>query len=291
MATLKEALRRIYHEMVIRRSTVRVIPAQAKTDLDCSPIFLMGIYRSGTTLLRYIVDSHSHICCPPESDFIAYLIPLINDRKCQIGLKRMGFEEDHVVQKLREFCLYFFENYAAACGKARWADKTPAYVDHLDFLLRLFPESQFVMIHRHGLDQAHSYTRGGTFMRETLRGYCRDGEDLRIGAVRYWHEKTQRVLDFEERRSEKCIHVLYERLCESSEEQLRLVFDFLGESWEPEVLEFYKFSHDKGAEDGRVMATSGISASRGHYHRWPPELVERCARIAESTLSRLGYKV
>lgn len=291
MAAFVEALRRVYHDMVVRRSTVRVI-APERAELEHPPIFIIGLYRSGTTLLRYVLDSHSRICCPPESYFMAALSLLVSDNRCSGGLESMGFDQEHVIQKIRELCLYFFGNYAISQGKPRWADKTPGYVDYLDFLLCVFPESQFVIIHRHGLDQAHSYTRGGTLMRESLREYCREeDEDLRVGAVRYWTDKTQKLGAFAKRYPEKCIQIFYEKLCQSPQGQIKMILDFVQEPWEPEVIEFYKFPHDVGREDGRVVATRGFSISRGHYQSWSPELVERCMQIAGPTMEYLGYGV
>lgn len=291
MANVKEILRRLYNDLVVRRSSVRVLPARESADLTEAPIFLVGVYRSGTTLMRYVIDSHSRICCPPESFFMGPLSALINDEQIRKSLQRMGFDQDHVARRLRRFCLYFFENYAQSCGKPRWADKSPSYVDHLDTLLRLFPESQFVIIYRHGLDQAHSFTRGGAYVNPACEGYCRPGEDFRLGAVRYWREKTEGVMRFEDAYPEKCRRIHYERLCEDPEGQLKPIFSFLNEPWEPAVLEFYRFRHDKGAEDGRAAATRGFSVSKDHYRAWPPQLLKQCVELAEPVLSRLNYSI
>lgn len=289
MASLKESLRRLYHDLVIRRSSVRVVPAVEHVDAACVPIFLIGVYRSGTTLLRYIVDSHSRICCPPESFFVAALTPLLLEDQYRLGLLRMGFDEEHVLQRIRSFCSYFFSNYAASHRKPRWADKSPSYVDHLDSLNRIFPGARFIMIYRHGFDQAHSFTRGGTLMRAALEGYCQSGEDLRVGAVRYWREKVEIMMQFEQSHPDQCMRIQYEDFCEHPEARAKRVFEFIGEEWEPQVLEFYRFQHDKGAEDGRVLTTRGFSPSRGHYEKWPAELRKRGLEIALPPLASLNY--
>lgn len=288
MATLKEALRRAYHELVHRRTRVRVTPARP-VELDEAPVFLTGTYGSGTTLLRYVVDSHPRICCPPESGFLGPLAAVADDERSRAGLAAMGFDDDHVAVKLRELTVYFFGNYAASAGKPRWADKTPAYVDHLDFVRRLFPEALFVLLVRHGLDQAHSFTRAGTFLRPELGDDCRDGEDLRIGAVRYWRRQTETMLDFESRHPERCFRLRYEDLCAAPEATLRPMFRFLGEAWEPRVLEFHQHRHDRGLEHGRVIATRGFEARSGHFRDWDPDLVDRCLTVARPWLERLGY--
>jgi protein-tyrosine sulfotransferase len=288
MASLREALRRAYHELVHRRSRVRVVAARP-VDLDEPPIFLVGTYGSGTTLLRYVVDSHPRLCCPPESGFLVQLAALAADERARAGLAGMGFDDDHVVAKLRELAVYFFGNYAASVDKPRWADKTPAYVDHLDFLLRLFPEALFVLVVRHGLDQAHSFTRGGTFSRPELAADCSAGEDPRLASVRYWRRQVEKMLDFESRRPDRCFRLRYEDLCADPEATLRPLFELLGEDWDPRVLEFHRQPHDRGFEHGRVIATRGFSASSGHFHDWGGDLAERCLDVARPLLDRLGY--
>lgn len=290
IAKSEDVLRRLYSDLVKRRSMVRITPAKAIA-LDHSPIFIIGVYRSGTTLLRYIIDSHSHISCPPESNFLAPLAQLATSTMYGASLASMGFDQAHVQHKLRELAIYFFGNYAASHGKVRWADKTPDYVDHLDFLRALFPEAQFIMIYRNGLNQAHSYTREGAFMRATLAGYCHEGEDLRVGAVRYWKEKVGQMMDFEQRYPQQCIRVRYEDLCLRPEQETRRLFAFLQEEWEPAVLEYHKFAHDKGSEDGRVGATKGVFVNENHYNHWPQTLLQACNGLAEPVLARLGYQL
>lgn len=289
MATWTEALRRLYREMVKRRSTVRITPA-APRQLQHPPVFLIGAFRSGTTLVRYIVDSHSRLCCPPETNFIRCLQPVVEDEYARGGLGPMGFDTEHVRQKMRDLCIYFFENYAAAKGKVRWADKTPDYVDCLPFLYSLFPEAQFVMIYRHGLDQANSMTRGGSTTRPAIAPYDRDGSDVRVAAVRYWRAQVEKMFAFERAHPEQCHRIFYEDLCEAPETHAKKLFNFLGEAWEPDVLRFYEQQHDTGHEDGRAAATRGFSVSRHHYVDWEAEVFQQCMKIAAPTLDALGYK-
>ena len=89
MGKLSERLRRMYRELVRGRTTLRVVAA-SELHLDTVPIFMTGVFRSGTTLLRYVVDSHSRICCPPESKFLRVLSELIGDRDHREGLSEMA---------------------------------------------------------------------------------------------------------------------------------------------------------------------------------------------------------
>ena len=287
MASAVEALRRIYGDLVWRRARVRIAtPVDPK--LDSEPIFLIGIYRSGTTLLRYVIDSHSSIACPPESEFLVHLHSLASDPRSLAGLDSLGYDHEHLVQRLRLFAAYFFEGYAASRQKPRWADKSPIYVDHLDFLAELFPTAKFVVLHRHPLDQIHSACRGGKYRPAALSNSS--GQDVRVDLAGYWSGKTRLLVDFTTREARRCHVLRYEDLCLDPKATLGPVFEFLSEAWEEQVLEFYRFEHDRGHEDGRVGATRGFSISTRNYLRWPPELVEQCLRIVETEMRAVGYE-
>jgi hypothetical protein len=290
MRSISEIGRRIYRELVRRRSTVRVVTA-AEPELKEDPIFLIGVYRSGTTLLRYIVDSHSRICCPPETKFLGAMEQLIDVEDNRVGFAGLGCDADHVVRQLRQFAAYFFENYARSRGKPRWADKSPPYTGHLDFIVRLFPSARFVMIHRHPLDVAHSMTRGGTHRPGYLGGYLRSDVDPRVCAGHYWRDHTAKMLAFEAARPEACFRLRYESLCESPQAALKPMFDFLGETWEPAVLEYHRFEHDVGNEDGRTGATREISINQGNYQVWPREMIQRVAEVVAPVMEKLEYRL
>jgi len=290
MATFSEALLRIYRELVKGRTTVRVVPAGA-AKLDCVPIFLTGVFRSGTTLTRYVIDSHSRIACPPESNFIRALEPLLSDKDNREGLATMGYDEEHVLARVRDFVAYCFENYARSHHKPRWADKTPAYVEHLDFVDRLFPTAQHLMIYRHPLDVAHSISKGGGHTPHYLKPYVERHGDPRVAAAAYWGECTQKMVDFEAAHPDRCHRIIYEQMCRTPEPLLRGAFAFLREPWEAAVLEYWKFPHDRGFEDGRAGATTGFAVSEGNYLAWPAEIISRAASTAGPCLGALGYKV
>ena len=284
-----ETLRRVYHDLIVRRSMVKVVQAKSFDDLSDPPVFIIGVYRSGTTLLRYILDSHSQFCCPPESDFILPLTELLEGQREPASLEAMGFDEAHVVQKLREVISYFFMNYAQSVQKKRWVDKTPSYVNCLGSLKKIFPEARFLMLYRHGLDQAHSMTRGGSFKRSVIDDDCQPNEDLRIGACRYWARQVNTMLEFEAAHPEACFRILYEELCGDSQPVLEKAFEFLEEPFEPQVLNYGDYQHTVGKEDGRALSAKKIQSASSHFAEWDPSLRQSCLEICNPALNALGY--
>lgn len=282
--------RQIYADLVRRRSRVRITVATTVHRSE-PPVFLVGPYRSGTTLLRYIVDSHSRFACPPESDFLAVLGQLVDDGRASSGLDSMGFDRDHVLAKAREMAEYFFGNYASSRGKPRWADKSPTYVDHLDVVRALFPDAYFVLLHRYPLDQIHSHTRGGQHTNAFIeRHRSHDGEDPRLPAARYWDRATASMIDFADADAAS-LQLTYEDLCADPRGVTARLFDFLGEPWEESVLHYERSPHDLGMEAARTRASRGFRLSSGAYEEWPDDIRAACGGIVAATAQRIGYAV
>lgn len=255
-----------------------------------SPIFVIGCHRSGTSLLRRILDSHSRIACPPESKFLLPLTDLLRDGASVRGLSSMGYGRDDVVRAVAAFASRFFEGYAAASGKARWADKTPNYVDRLPELWELFgPRARFVIIVRNGLDVVFSLVDAGRHY-PAIDGYIADaGGDRRVGAARFWREQNRRIDAFRLERADACHVVRYEELTTDPERVLRSMFRFLDEPWEPAVVDYQQFPHHAGFEDPDVRKRRRIEPNSGRFVAWPPEVRRSVAEACEPMLSLLGY--
>ena len=120
-----------------------------------APIFIVGCQRSGTTLLRLMLDSHRNISCGPETRFLRELEPIIGANWHRIS--RFGFSREYWISKLAEFFDSFQSEYAAARGKTRWADKSPLYALILPFIWELFPDAQVIHVIRDVRDVTASH--------------------------------------------------------------------------------------------------------------------------------------
>jgi hypothetical protein len=121
--------------------------------------FVVGCSRSGTTLLRAMLDSHPELAVPPESHFALAR----SARSLRRALRRepwFALWEIAAPDVRRLDCAdavrALFAAYAATRRKPRYADKTPHYVSHLPRLAARFPEARFVHVVRDGRDVALS---------------------------------------------------------------------------------------------------------------------------------------
>lgn len=285
---LRRSLRAVLDET--QRSRREIVAPEARCATE-RPIFVIGVHRSGTTLVRLVIDSHSRIACPPESFFLLPERALLDDAKALEGLLAMGFKLDHVVARLREHVAYFFELYAATKRKPRWADKTPSYVACLDFIETLFPDAQYVMVYRHGLDSACSIAQIPDIL-EAEPHIAACGGDRFAGAARYWATQCGAMRAFAAGHPGRCHEIFYEKLTSDPEPEARRLFAFLGEPWEPAVLEFYAQPHDRwaGLQDIKAVASRGFAPNVGSWRQQPAERVRAMLAQAGPMLAALGYE-
>jgi hypothetical protein len=254
------------------------------TNVQChNPIFVIGTHRSGTSLLRRIIDSHPNIACSPESFFLKHYSAILGDVKAFKALYWLGFDSKAVIEGLRTGASYFHEVYRKSKNKVRWADKTPDYVFHLDNLATLFgPDCQFVIIFRHPLDVAFSMWKRGW----TLYEY--DKNRLRNNCI-YVVKSIEAQLAFAECHPEMCHVLFYEDLVTAPELVLKKMCSFLNEPWDEILINYHKADHDFGVEDAQVRGTPGFKPSFENWKEWNAKRLSIALTLLEGTISRLGY--
>lgn len=220
-----------------------------------NPIFIIGIHRSGTSLARRIINSHSNIACPPETMYLLHFASMLRDQTTFSGFEGLGFDKKDTIREVRVWASRYHEAFRLAQGKSRWADKTPQYIDILNDLNILYgPKTQYIMVFRNPLDVIYSiYSRGWKF------GDFSD--DLLVNTARYVASALNKQLRFMELHNEKCFCLNYDELMTFPESTLMKMFVFLEEPWEQDVLKFNKFNHGFGLEDPIVRGTKGLQPS------------------------------
>lgn len=275
--------------------------------MDVFP-FLVGSARSGTTLLRVMLDSHPVLAIPGESHFIdgmaakkdRYERPngfatdlFLDDLWRSSRFRLWGLQRDDLSDLLHGVagldladalrCVY--RAYAWQHDKHRYGDKTPRYVLHMDALAELFPEARFVHIIRDGRDAALS------MLDMDWRGVPTLTE-----AARFWRDrvKTGRRVG-KELGPDRYREVRYEALIADPEDSLRSVCHFIDLDFDDAMLRYY----ERG--DGLLASTRSPHTHQG-VHRPPtkglrdwrstmsPAELELFEVIAGDLLSELGYE-
>ncbi len=282
MALLFDSFRTRLRDIMFGRPKIAVISEEQLNESAFPPIFLVGTFRSGTTLMRYFLDSHKHICCPPETKFLLPLARMFKDDNILQATESMGLDEFFLRNQCRSFANKFFDAYRVAKNKARWADKTPEYVRILDFIEELYGAScQYVILYRNGLDVAHS-------MNNTLIEPLEPDKTLEK-AFEYWKQDTEIMHAWEQTHTERCFIIRYESLCHDLVSTLERLFQFLHEPWDEGVLHWYEKGHDRGCEDIKARRQRKIKISYGNFKDWDEAVIENFKNRSRELHEAIGY--
>ena len=268
-------------------------------------MIVLGVGRSGTTLLRVMLDRSSEIAIPYESFFVTPLAhrhgsrPNLDDFLDDLGrfyqLYEWGISPDDVRPRLREgmttgeAIAAVFEVYAEHEGKPRWGDKTPLYMQHLPVLERLFPDALWVHLVRDGRDAALSFL-------SLPEGFSGKTWALPRTAAQFaarWRTEILSARRLGAHVGGRYLELRYEDLVTEPERELRRVCEHASLSWEPAMLDHTRVSdaaRDARAQEPRAAADAGpprlaqpdeprgrtrVRAGRG---RRPPQRRLRAAR-------------
>lgn len=263
------------------------------------PLLILGVRRSGTTLLRVMLDRHSQLAVPDET----YFVPQLADRH----LRRVGAEDflddvrrvvewDLPLDRLRarlsdgmpvgEAIGAVYAVYAGEHGKPRWGDKTPMYMQNLRLLERLFPDALYVHLIRDGRDAATSFLampRG--IVTETWM-HPRSPADFAC----QWRTEVGGARRLGRRVGSRYLEIRYEDLVADVESSLRRICGFAGLEYEPAMVDYadhvdvsakphqqrLKQPPTKGVRDWRTQMSAGDVAAFEH--------------VAGDVLRDLGYE-
>jgi hypothetical protein len=256
-------------------------------------IFVGGAGRSGTTLMRVLLDAHRNICCGPEMKVLPAVAGFYVSLTSMPALMQgYGNSLADMQNYFRQFIDNLSANFRRDSGKPRWAEKTPHNVAVMAGLGTIFPDARFIHMIRDGRDVACSligmdWTEAGTGQKVE---YIRT-----IGnAARYWNdvilaarqEATNPIL------AGRVVEVRYEALVADTEGVMRKVLEFLGESWDPAILDAHKKSRaHEPHESSTDQATKPIYTSA--LARWKRDMTpaDKSAFKAQAgaLLKSLGY--
>ncbi len=266
-------------------------------------IVVLGTPRSGTTLLRRILGAHPAIASLGETNLLGACARFLESERISedveigvlAGLGQAGFARDEVLARLREFAFAFLRDHATRAGKPRWVEKTAFDAFHVERIEELCGDhAYFLCVIRHGLDvacslQELSEKNGGYLseLHEYVRRYPRPLEAF----AHAWVDMTRAIRGFAARHPRNALLLRYEDLVASPAAVLTGAFRFIGESFDPAVLDGAMHgAGDVGLGDWKTYARASIgmeSVDRWKsLSRWTSG---QLGAIANETLADCGY--
>jgi len=266
-------------------------------------VIVLGVRRSGTTLLRVMLDRNAALAVPDESYFVPQLAQrhrgqvdpsaFVEDLRRLPTLAEWGLSPSAVGVRLRpgmttgEAIAAVFEAYAAERGKPRWGDKTPLYMQHLPLLERLFPTARFVHLIRDGRDAAVSFLSVPRGIMTEGWGYPRDA----AGFAALWATEMRDARTLGRRLGGRYLELRYEALVADPAGSLAEVCGFAALEYEDAMLGYVGQTDSARKEHQQRLN----EPPRVGVRDWRTEMSEddrrAFERVAGDLLSELGYEV
>lgn len=267
------------------------------------PIFVLCAARSGSTLLRFLLDAHPDLACPPETNVPALCGQLANVWSLIEGAPLSANRGDEppdipeaAIVGVRETMERMTGSYLARRGKKRYCDKTLGTARFAYLMQRIWPETKFICLFRHPMDVIASGIEAGPW---GVNGY---GFDPYIAATpgnsvqalaHFWLDNAATILAASEQYPELCHQVRYEDIVADTQAVADELFEFLGVDPVPGIAEacFAAERERFGPADYKIWHTSRITSdSVGRGWTIPAGLIFPHIRVAVNELCRkLGY--
>jgi hypothetical protein len=272
---------------------------------DIAQLFVVTLARSGSTLLRYLLDTHPDVVCPSELD-LADLLHHTADtwNRTLEGIGEVGRQVEEIGQppyyapeacdRAREVVVALMQRCARTAGATVFCDKSITTVDHLPVVRRCFPDASYIFLYRHPLDMIASgieASRWG-FNSYGFSSYISANPGNFVAALgNYWADRTSKMLEFERSCPSPHARVYYERLCDDPAGTMDHLTAFLGLDPDPGLVDrSLKTRHGRGRSDYKIDFAAEISPSSiGRGALLPKSLYPAQVERINSLLEELDY--
>jgi LPS sulfotransferase NodH len=273
--TLDAITRRISRRLLSppRPRIARPAPGTQLLDADDrlvpSPVFVYSAQRSGSTLLRMILDGHSQICAPHEMH-LRSLRADFSDPLGRAAWRRLGVPEVLLADVLWDRLLHLV---LTRSGKSVIVDKVPANVLMWRRIARSWPEARYIFLKRHPVRIAESLAaaRPERNMREH---YARVNQYGKAWVAA--------------RAALPGLTISYEALTADPERVIRAICDYLGMPFEPAMLDYADAAEPAGFRRGLGDWNEKIKSGVIQRTDGPPKPAE-IPRQLRKTCRALGY--
>lgn len=278
-----------------------------------APIFVVGANRSGTTLVRLILNAHSRIAIPDELTYFGPSIAGVPVAQWRSPSLSSAAYEAFVDDFLETSCAPFLNDldrkhlrstilsqppnlrtpyqtvlraWAHHHGKARWGEKTPGNLFYVDHILDMFPDARFVYVVRD--------PRAGVASMQKVSFFPDDVVFNALSRRKHWragHQYLERAVPAAQR-----LTLRYEDLVQEPERYVRQLCTFVGERFEPAMLSFYQdanqYMKTGAATRYNQAATKPISSDR--IRGWTRQLTAADVAVVETIctpeMREFGYE-
>ena len=274
---------------------------------DCSPIFVVGAGRSGTTLLQLMLNAHPQIAIagelgffdeilllrskipdldtPETIDQLFALLPSVDrykyltEAEAVFPAARARLKADPA-PSYEKLYRYILESYATLRGARRFGEKTPGNIRHLEALVSIFPNCRVVHVVRDPRSNVASRRKLPMLSKDVITNTIKWDVDIYCG------------ISFMQKHKQNYFEINYEKLVLEPAITLKQVCQFLDETFDDRMLEYYRSSEEYIKDEPWKNGTQK-PVYRSSIETWRNELSEGQIYLIESIagrqMARYGY--
>lgn len=224
--------------------------------IDILPIFIVGMPRSGTTLVEQIISSHSLVTGAGELNFVAELGHAIATGKVSA--------DNDSVERFREQYLMAVQSLSDDCPYV--IDKMPQNFRYLGLITAALPEAKIIHVMRD--PAAVCWGNYSQYFADDAMGYCYGLDDILS-----YHKLYRELMEFW--RCSLPVHIYdldYELLTVNQEDETRKLVDNLGLTWEAACSSPQNNSRAVTTASNAQVRQKVYQGSSGCWRRYQPYL-------------------
>ncbi|MDG1995981.1 MAG: sulfotransferase [Emcibacteraceae bacterium] len=255
---------------------------QASTDASPTPIFIVGLPRTGSTLVEQILSSHSQIEGTRELNNLPVISKLMNNISRNQGIEFPEILKTFKENELDEFGQRYLDDTAI------YRNDKPYFIDklHTNFSLvglihMILPNAIIIDIRRHPLDAGFS----------NYKQHFASGNDFsyNLEHIGEYYNCYLKIMDYWDKVLPDKVHrIIYEGLVENTDAEVRLLLDHCGLDFEEKCLDFHKNKRAVATPSSEQVRQPINNKSIGYWRNFEKHLEPLINALGIETLERFN---
>ena len=245
------------------------------------PIFVLGMPRSGTTLVDRILAAHPDVTSAEELQTFPFLVKREGKSKTPKLVDADAFRQALKIDPTRLGADYVKGTRPLTGKTPRFIDKLPFNFFYAGLIHRALPQARIVCLRRDGMDTVLNNYRQMFAVGSHFHDYTTRLEDV----ARYFVAFDRIVAHWRQvLPADRFLEVTYETLVAHQESETRRLLDFCGLDWDDRVLSFHENTAGVSTASAAQVRSPVYATSVGRWKRYGDKLKPAADILAEAGL-------
>ena len=235
--------------------------------MNKEPIFIVGLPRSGTTLLERIIGNHSDVVSAGElTNFNRHMLSAIQQLGLSPQLNRSQMVAASVKMNFKELGTNYLQSTRPISGKsAHFIDKFPQNAQYVGLIHRALPEAKILILERHPLDVCYAVYKQ---MFTDIYQFSYDLDEL----AQYYIQHHKLMQHWQNALPDQVKTVRYEDLVADLESTAKQVIEFCALDWQQACVNFHQNKQASATASASQVRQKIYTSSVGLWKNYATEL-------------------